>query len=121
MITIEEYLMGRDKEYPLDMLQARNAADLLSRVNWLLGHLQIEARVSSGYRPGHHNKRVGGSKMSTHTMCAGIDLVGNDLAKLLFKRQDLLEKCDLYLEHPDYTKTWTHIDLKKRKNRVFIP
>lgn len=121
MITLDEYLMGRDKDFPLDMLQARNAADLLARINWLLGHLNIEAKVSSGYRPSAINKKIGGSKMSTHTVCAGIDLVGNDLAKLLFKRQDLLEKCGLYLEHPDYTPTWAHLDTKKRKNRVFIP
>jgi hypothetical protein len=101
--------------------QALNAADLLSSVNWLLGHLQIDAVVSSGYRPSAINKTVGGAKMSTHTVCAGVDLVGNDLAKLLFKRQDLLEKCGLYLEHPDHTPKWTHLDLKKRKNRVFIP
>jgi hypothetical protein len=121
MITLDSYLMGRDKDFPLDMIQARNAADLLSRVNWLLAHLGIEGNVSSGYRPSAINKTIGGAKMSTHTVCAGIDLQGNELAKILIKRQDLLEKCGLYLEHPDYTPNWTHLDTKKRKNLVFIP
>ena len=124
-ISVEEYLMGRDKDYPLDHLQLRNMAELLSRVNWLLGILDWETKVSSGYRPSALNRTVGGAKMSTHTLCAGIDLVGVDLARHLNANRELLEKCDLYLEHPDYTvgKTtgWTHCDIKKRNNRVFIP
>lgn len=125
MITVAEYLMGRDKDYPLDYLQLRNMADLLARVNYLLGKLGRTAKVSSGYRPSALNKTIGGAKMSTHTMCAGIDLVGVDLARHLHKNPALLEECGLYLEHPDYTagKTtgWTHLDTKQRKNRVFIP
>ena len=78
MISVEEYLMGRDKEFPLDMLQARNMADLLSRVNWLFGKLNIKSKVSSGYRPSAINKKIGGAKMSTHTLCAGIDIVDSN-------------------------------------------
>jgi uncharacterized protein YcbK (DUF882 family) len=74
MITLKDYLMDRDKDFPLDMLQAQNAADLLARVNWLFGSLEIHAKVSSGYRPSAINKKIGGAKMSTHTVCAGIDL-----------------------------------------------
>jgi hypothetical protein len=125
MITVEEYLMGRDKEYPLDYRQLRNMAELLSRVNFLLGKLGIEGRVSSGYRPSAMNKTIGGAKMSTHTMCAGVDIVGVELARHLHKNQSLLEECGLYLEHPDFTvgKTtgWTHLDIKKRNVRVFTP
>lgn len=125
MILPSEYLMGRDKDYPLDMLQARNMADLLARVNWLLAHLNMDGKVSSGYRPTPLNKTIGGQKMSTHTVCAGIDIIGQELGLLLLKSPDLLDRCDLYLEHPDYTvgKTigWTHLDIKKRKNRIFQP
>jgi len=125
MITVEEYLMGRDKDYPLDMLQARNMATLLSRVNWLLGTLGIKAKVSSGYRPSAINKTIGGAKMSTHTLCAGVDLVGVELALELKRNPLLLDEADLYLEHPDYTTGnhggWSHLDIKKRKNRIFIP
>jgi len=113
--------MGRDKEAPLDMLQARNMAALLSRVNYLLGKYGREEKLSSGYRPSHLNKTIGGAKMSTHTVCAGIDFFKQDLGLFLIKNQEILVECDLYLEHPDYTKTWTHLDTKQRKNRVFIP
>jgi len=123
MITPEEYLMGRDKEFPLDMLQAQNMANLLARVNWLLGKLNIQAKVSSGYRPSAINRKIGGAKMSTHTVCAGIDLHDKDrsLADLLRDNLDLLEECGLWLEHPDHTLSWVHLDTKQRKNRIFIP
>lgn len=123
MITLKDYLMGREKEYPLDMLQAQNAADLLSRVNWLLGSLEIHAKVSSGYRPSAINKRIGGAKMSTHTVCAGIDLYdeGGRLAALMLDHLDLLESCGLWLENPRETIGWIHLDTKPRKNRVFNP
>jgi hypothetical protein len=123
--------MGRDREFPLDMQQARNAADLLSRVNWLFGRLNITAKVSSGYRPSSINKTIGGAKMSTHTVCAGIDLVDDfgKIGTLLSMRVKLLEECGLWLESPQYTKKevdgkmvyWTHLDIKERKNRIFIP
>lgn len=123
MITLKEYLMGRDKEFPLDMLQAQNAADLLARINWLLGTLKIKAKVSSGYRPTAINKSIGGAKMSTHTVCAGIDLYDPDgmLAAKMLDHLDLLEQCGLWLENPKYTKNWVHLDTKQRKNRVFNP
>lgn len=123
MITLKEYLMGRDKEYPLDMLQAQNSADLLARINWLFGTLEIHATVSSGYRPSAINKKIGGAKMSTHTVCAGIDLHDPDgmLAAKMLDHLDLLEQCGLWLENPKDTPTWVHLDTKQRKNRIFNP
>lgn len=123
MISVKEYLMGRDAEFPLDMLQARNMAELLSRVNWLLAKLEIETKVTSGYRPSAINKKIGGAKMSTHTVCAGIDLADSSglIAKKFLDNLDLLEKVGLWLESPTYTKGWTHLDMRERKNRVFIP
>lgn len=123
--------MGRDKDYPLDIRQALNAADLLSRVNYLFGRLNIHAPVTSGYRPSSINHQIGGAKMSTHTMCAGIDLLDQygKIGILLSKRTDLLKECGLWLENPDYTKklvngvlvNWVHLDIKERKNIIFNP
>lgn len=123
MITLKEYLMGRDKDFPLDMPQALNAADLLARVNWLFGSLEIHAKVSSGYRPSAINKKIGGAKMSTHTVCAGIDLHDPDgmLAAKMLDHLDLLEECGLWLENPRFTEKWVHLDIKQRKNRIFNP
>jgi uncharacterized protein YcbK (DUF882 family) len=123
MITPEEYLMGRDKTYPLDMQQAYNMADLLVRVNCLFKTLGVSPRVSSGYRPSVINKTIGGAKMSTHTVCKGIDLLDPDkeLAKLVKTNLKLLEEYGLWLENPDYTKNWLHLDTKQRQNRIFNP
>lgn len=123
MITVAEYLMGRDKDDPLDYLQLRNMADLLSRINHLLGEYKIKTKVTSGYRPPRINKTIGGAKMSTHTACAGIDLLDTDgsIGKMLKDKPEILERYGLWLEHPDYTRGWVHLDIKQRKNRVFIP
>jgi uncharacterized protein YcbK (DUF882 family) len=123
MITPKEYLMGRDKDFPLDMRQAINMADLLSRVNHLIATFKISTRVTSGYRPSAINKNIGGAKMSTHTVCAGIDLLDTqgEIGKMLKSNVKILEEYGLYLESPDHTKGWIHLDTKARKNRIFIP
>jgi hypothetical protein len=123
MNTVTEYLMGRDKEFPLDIQQTRNMAELLSRVNWLFGTLELHPKVSSGYRPAAINKKAGGAKMSTHLVCSGIDLYDPDgmLAAKMLDHLDLLEECGLWLENPEHTPGWTHLDIKQRKNRVFNP
>ena len=115
--------MGRDKQFPLDVFQAQNMADLLSRVNHLISALKIDPRVSSGYRPASLNKTIGGAKMSTHTVCAGIDLHDYDgkLGTMLRRNVKILEEYGLFLENPDFTKGWVHLDTKKRNNRVFNP
>lgn len=123
MIKLKDYLMGRDKEFPLDMLQAQNAAELLARINWLFGNLKLKPKVSSGYRPSAYNRQIGGAKMSTHTVCAGVDLHDPDgmLAARMLDNLDLLEECGLWIENPRHTKNWVHLDMKTRKNRIFNP
>jgi uncharacterized protein YcbK (DUF882 family) len=123
MITVAEYLMGRDKEFPLDMMQVRNMAELLSKVNYLFGRLDLHAVVSSGYRPASINRQIGGAKMSTHTVCAGIDLHDKDgfLAAKMKDNLDILEEIGLWMESPAHTNGWIHLDIKQRKNRIFIP
>ena len=134
IITPQIYLMGRDKDFPLDMLQARNMADFLSRANFLFATICPTINywpvLTSGYRPPPINKSIAGAKMSTHTVCAGGDFLDDSqgiIGQYLFKNQSILIDCGLYLEHPDYTisaKTgsrWVHLDTKPRNNRVFIP
>lgn len=132
MITLEKYLMGRDKEYPLNEELLRNAADLIGRVNYLLGRLNIEASVSSGYRPGHFNTLANGATKSAHVTCQAVDLKDphGKIGTLLVMRKEMLEKCGLWLENPQYTKKllpdqsivhWVHLDTKSRVNRIFNP
>ena len=123
MITPKEYLMGRELDNPIDKIQSFNMADLLSRVNYVLGKLTLITKISSGYRPPKVNASIGGAKKSLHMSCSAVDLLDKDgsLAKLLMNNLKLLEEAGLWLESPEHTKGWVHLDTKPRKNRVFIP
>lgn len=122
MILVTDYIMGRDLESPLDMQQARNMSDLLSRVNWLFGTLEIHARVSSGYRTPEINKKVSGSKNSAHLTCQAVDLIDNDgnLALKILDHLDLVEECGLYIENPEHTPGWLHIQSRKTKSGKIV-
>lgn len=134
MITLETYLMGRDKEYPLERIQYINAANLLARVNYFLGMLRIkDVKMTSGYRPGKYNKIAGGSARSGHISCEAIDIADSDgsIGLLIMNNLDLMEECGLYLEHLDYTvkkddsgkvlSKWIHLQTRKTQNRIFKP
>lgn len=132
MISREDYITASGK-YPerlksteLTLEVEANIKRLLLVVNSLLKELGIVgAVVSSGFRPSAVNAQIKNSaKKSAHMVGLAIDIVGVDLAKLLLKKPELLKKHGLWLEHPDYTKTWTHLDLisrSARKIQVFIP
>ena len=115
--------MGRDKIVPLSEANLRNAADLLARVNYLLGYFNLNKRVTSGYRPIEFNSKIGGSTTSTHMNCTGVDLEDTDstFKDKIMLNIPLLEDLGLWLESPKFTKTWVHLDMKKRNNRVFVP
>jgi uncharacterized protein YcbK (DUF882 family) len=121
MITPKDYLMGRDKEYPLSIEQALNMADLLARINHLFAILKIDAHVNSGYRPGKYNIQAGGSPKSNHLICKAIDIADprGELADLFKSNLKLLEEYGLWMEDPSKTPGWVHLDTKERKNRIF--
>lgn len=126
MLTETMYLMDRAEQYPPTDEMKENMALLLERVNALAEDLQMEFRVSSGYRPKEINDKLkGAAKKSWHTKCAAVDLVDFDCAikKILYKDQGLLEKHELYMEHPKATPTWCHLQIfpPKSGKRVFIP
>jgi hypothetical protein len=132
MITVSEFLMGREKEYPLTIQQAMNMADLLSRVNHLFATHKIITRCTSGYRPAPINEAIGGAKKSAHIDCLAIDVSDpkGKIGEFLVNNKKLLEEYDLYLENPEHTSKllkdgsrsgWVHLDRKKRKNRIFNP
>lgn len=137
-ITLEAYFedskTGEDrrvkyaKDYTNEILE--NAKTLLEKVNAFLQDLGVmSARVSSGWRPPSVNASVPGSaKRSLHMTGKAIDIVdtSGELDKLIMeKEQDLLargqpsllKKYDLWLEHPDHTRTWCHLDIGNRTDR----
>lgn len=114
MITLEEYLMGRQIKYPSDYTPAIKAAAiaLLNQVNDLLALLNYDKPVvSSGWRPPEVNTKVGGKPFSNHMTGHAIDIADADrtLTNLIKANMDVLETCKLYLEDPESTKTWVHL------------
>lgn len=103
-----------------------NAKELARRVSGLLFDW-LQRCISSGFRDQKSNMLAGGSENSLHMVAAALDLFS--LAHYLMKDYDgnkeksLLVKWDLYLEHPDYTKQWCHLQMfpPKSGRRVFIP
>lgn len=127
MITIENYLMGRDKKYPSDYNDEMksNATTLVEKVNSCLQLMGIkEATVSSGWRPKTYNDTIpNASKTSKHITCEAVDLQDSDkkLKEKILANLAILEQLGLYLEHPDDTPTWAHLQMKAPPsgNRVF--
>lgn len=125
MITREQYLMGRDKQYPTTEQMEVDIAILLHRVNGLLVELNAGEKVTSGYRPGHYNVRAGGARTSAHTTCEAIDLADpqGDTKKKIIANPSILEKYNLYMEHPDATPSWCHLQTRPTRSgsRIFKP
>lgn len=128
MITLEDYLMGRDQAHPdayTDDVRL-NAEELLSRVNKLLLELgAIKVKVSSGWRPEAINNTVGGAKKSNHITGSAIDIYDpmKMLARSILRNKELLETLDLYMEEPGSTPGWVHLQSVPPKSgkRIFLP
>lgn len=138
MITRDEILMGREKEYPLTMELAINLADFMGSINYIRGRYGRPLSTSSGYRPGHYNKDAGGAKDSTHLYCLASDssdhkkvireidgkkyLIG-EFANWCLDNLKELEIAGLFMEDPRYTDGWVHLQKRTPPSlkRVFIP
>lgn len=125
MITRKEVLMDRDKEYPLSKEFEANLAILLERLNKFRNIYGKPLFVSSGYRPGKYNKGAGGANSSAHLTCQATDFkdVDGALKKYIKDNPTILETCDLYLEAPESTPSWIHLQSRKTKSgkRIFKP
>ena len=123
MITKDEILMGRDKEYPLDDTLESNLNKLheaLNKFRTIYGKPMV---VSSGYRPGKYNEIAHGANNSAHLTCEACDFEDNDgkLKKWILSHVNVLYDCGLYMEHQDNTPTWCHLQTRKTINRIFKP
>ncbi len=102
-----------------------NAADLAERVSKLLDELGFRASVSSGFRTAAANSAANGAKRSAHQTGEAVDLVDpqGKLAQAILADTSILEKYDLYMENPQYTNGWVHLQSRRTKsgNRIFIP
>lgn len=123
LITVTEYLQGRATHDTLTFDQCSNMAGIVSIANQVLLDFGEYRKVNSGYRRPEDNAAVGGSKKSAHMSCEAVDLEDKDGRLKRFLTEDLLDKYDLYMEHPDATPSWCHIQTRATKSgaRVFKP
>ena len=128
MITLSDYYMNRDKEYPTDLTEkiATNAASLLIKVNELLNFFGSTRSVNSGWRPRAVQMKVNPKAMgSKHISGNAIDLEDKDgkLKEWCVFNQATLEELGLYMEHPSATPTWVHLQQvpPASGNRIFKP
>lgn len=128
-LTLEQFLMGRDKQHPIDDEMRTSALHLLSKVNELLSRFYKNEKsirvITSGYRPAAINSNVGGAKKSHHQACRAMDISDADrkLAKFCLDNLDLLDSLDLWIEDPRWTKNWVHFQLVSPASgkRVYVP
>lgn len=135
MITLNDWITSSNK-YPeraksedLTDEVKNNAGSFLAILNDFLQELtpDVKYSVSSGFRPSSINSKIpNAAKRSLHMTGFAIDLVDLDgeLDKLIQSKPELLDKYGLWLEHPDATPKWCHIDKgtrSQRKIRIFQP
>jgi len=142
LLTLEDLITSSGK-YPeranspeLTAELKANGADLVKRINNLLKDIYtIDVKVSSGFRPSSVNSTIlNAAKRSLHMTLKACDISDpqGKLRDILLKNvdeksnssDDVLTKYGLWLENPQATKGWIHLDAgvrTPRKRKVFNP
>lgn len=128
MITLNDYWKGRDKEYPSDLTPevTLHAEKLLIKVNQLLEHFGEERTCNSGWRPYTVQMKINPkSPNSKHITGDAIDLEDSDgkLKEWCVFNQDTLDLLGLWMEEPESTPSWVHVQQipPKSGKRIFKP
>jgi hypothetical protein len=120
----QEYLKGRDVEYPLTRETLANMVTLLRVLDKVRKDWGNPLIISSGYRPGKYNKAAGGSSKSAHLTCEAVDFVDEDGSLAAFMSEaGRLDKYNLYMESPARTTGWVHLQTRRTASgkRIFEP
>ncbi len=126
VITLQDYLMGRDKKYTLTPELQSNAEEMVDKGNQLLAKFGQSRKVRSGWRPPEVNAATpNAAKKSKHMNCEALDFEDDegDLDEYCLANPDVLQEIGLWQEHPSATKGWCHVQIvpPKSGNRVFYP
>lgn len=102
-----------------------NAADTSERTSKLLDHLGFTRKVTSGFRTRASNQKASGAKMSNHMRGCAVDIEDADgkLAQAILADTSVLNTFDMYMECPQYTKGWVHLQIAPplSRKRIFNP
>ena len=123
MISLDEVLMGRVKFEDLPEEIQKNGEDLLIKLNKFRKEYGNPMYVTSGYRSEEDNKRAGGGSKSAHLTLQACDFADADgkLFEFIKKDPTILERCDLYMEDAQFTKSWIHLQNRPASKRIFLP
>ena len=130
MINLHAFWKGRDVTYAAELTDEikANAQETVDKANELLeaaGFKSIDT-VNSGWRPqGINDATSNAATHSKHLTGQACDLpdVGGVLRSWAVDNLDILAQIGLWIESPQYTPTWLHIQTVPPKSgrRVFIP
>lgn len=127
MITLLQYLMGRDVSHARLLtpelranaqrtVDVANALLILAKGGGVMLSPSTWGMVRSGWRPPSVNAATqGASKTSLHMQCLALDLEDpfGILAAWCFANRDrVLKDLGLWMEHPTATPTWCHVQLR---------
>lgn len=112
------------KESEVDIVIKRNLEDLCRKIN-ALGY-QPPMRATSCLRSIKDQQRINPSAMgSSHLYGCAVDIADADgkLKAWCKANQKKLVECGLWMESPEATKTWCHLQsyCPKSMNRIFNP
>lgn len=125
--TVQELLRAGSRvwqEKDVDVITLRNLEDLCRKVN-ALGY-EPPMRATSCLRSIIDQQRINPSAMgSSHLYGCAVDIADpkGELAKWLETRMSTLMNCGLWLENPEKTKGWIHLQsyAPRSMNRIFNP
>lgn len=92
---------------------------ILAKINAIRTLYGKRIYLTCGARCESHNKAVGGAPASAHLSGEAVDIVRDEALLTLIK--DKLSDLDLYMEDPNSTPTWIHIQTRPTVNRIFTP
>ena len=141
MISIQDYWMGRDREFPMAMnpdleknallmVDLANKLMILARVGGVFFETSPKTgtAVASGWRPASINAATpNAAPNSKHMTGQAIDIYDpdGDLDDWLMTAdgQRVLADLGLWMEHPSATKGWSHVQSipPRSGRRVFYP
>lgn len=132
LISVAEFLMGRDTAYPADFTPeiALNAAQTVKAINSFLVITGFDGHVNSGWRPPSLNAATkGAAPKSKHMLGLACDLADprETLDDFCTEHPELLEQLSLWREAPSATHGWLHLQTVQYgswtpgKSRTFQP
>jgi hypothetical protein len=137
MFTLEDYVGPHSNSPDWTPWRQDNAKDLIEACAGLQEELElrgvhfplnpktkttISGEKYGGFRP---QDCTIGAPHSAHKQALAVDRYdpAEEIDNYLMEHQDLLEKFDIYIEHPDSTPGWSHWSIRPPKSgkHVFIP